>query len=127
MPNKDNIRKWVDALRSGQYHQGNGRLKYKDNDNVVKHCCLGVACEVAIANGVEMDVDVYNYSSHDFKSRFIFDSNGGDLPEKVQKWLGILTPDPVLSNFGTATRLNDHMGYDFNDIANSIQSRFLND
>lgn len=33
--------KWVEALRSGKYQQGNGSLREGD-----KYCCLGVACDL---------------------------------------------------------------------------------
>ena len=36
--------KWVKALRSGEYKQGNGNL-YKSDENCF--CCLGVACLIA--------------------------------------------------------------------------------
>lgn len=36
-------RKWVKALRSGEYKQGAGRLYQNDYDGVDKYCCLGVA------------------------------------------------------------------------------------
>lgn len=41
---KEFATKWVEALRSGDYEQGNGELKtpYKNN-----YCCLGVACQIA--------------------------------------------------------------------------------
>ena len=48
-PNKENIQKWVDGLLSGEYEQGRGKLN-KDG----KFCCLGVACEVAIKNGLNL-------------------------------------------------------------------------
>jgi hypothetical protein len=35
-------KKWVDALRSGKFEQGQGFLHKSDG----KMCCLGVACEV---------------------------------------------------------------------------------
>jgi hypothetical protein len=34
--------RWIEALRSGRYKQGRGRLR--DGD---AYCCLGVACEVS--------------------------------------------------------------------------------
>jgi hypothetical protein len=33
--------KWVDALRSGQYKQGRGCLRYED-----RYCCLGVLAAI---------------------------------------------------------------------------------
>lgn len=38
---EENRRKWIEALRSGKYEQGNHAL-YENG----KYCCLGVACEV---------------------------------------------------------------------------------
>lgn len=35
---KEDANKWLKALRSGDYKQGNGHLKTADN----KFCCLGV-------------------------------------------------------------------------------------
>ena len=35
-------RKWVSALRSGTYRQGQGKLRLADN-----FCCLGVLCEIS--------------------------------------------------------------------------------
>lgn len=43
---KANLRKLVEALRSGQYKQGAGRLHPTDDT----YCCLGVMCDIS---GVE--------------------------------------------------------------------------
>lgn len=37
-----NRRRWIKALRSGEYRQGHGMLR----DYQGQFCCLGVACEV---------------------------------------------------------------------------------
>lgn len=39
--NADIKQRWVEALRSGQYKQGQGCLKQND-----AYCCLGVLCEL---------------------------------------------------------------------------------
>lgn len=41
--NKSDLRKWVKALRSGEYEQCTGEL-----ENAKGFCCLGVACKVFI-------------------------------------------------------------------------------
>lgn len=42
MTDKLELRKqWIEALRSGRYKQGSGRLKSQDG-----YCCLGVAAEI---------------------------------------------------------------------------------
>lgn len=40
--NKENIKKWLDALASGEFQQATKRLNAGDN----QRCCLGVACDV---------------------------------------------------------------------------------
>lgn len=43
---------WAAALRSGEYEQGQGLLRYTDGHNNCEfHCCLGVLCD--ITPGVE--------------------------------------------------------------------------
>ena len=39
--------KWVAALRSDEYEQSKGRLRRVDG-----FCCLGVACELAVREGI---------------------------------------------------------------------------
>lgn len=45
-------RKWLAALRSGKYKQGNNFM-YNKNDN--SYCCLGVLCEIEGATTKQMD------------------------------------------------------------------------
>lgn len=44
--------KWVDALRSGKYKQGNGAL-YDSNRG--EYCCLGVGAHICGASDSELD------------------------------------------------------------------------
>lgn len=55
--------KWVEALRSGKYAQGEGSLRHQD-----KFCCLGVLCDVMGAdwatrtlNGEEIEREDESY------------------------------------------------------------------
>jgi len=52
MIQKDRLALGLAALRSGNYTQGTGELKKIEN-GVVKHCCLGVLTDIAIANGCD--------------------------------------------------------------------------
>lgn len=67
---------WVEALRSGEYKQGKGFLTIDG-----KYCCLGVACELAVADGVPVTVQ------KGFTT--VYDGTSVLLPESVQKWLGL--------------------------------------
>jgi hypothetical protein len=67
---------WIKALESGKYKQIRRQLANKDG-----YCCLGVLCELAIENGVE----VSRKFDKDKKDKDVirFDSNGAFLPESV--------------------------------------------
>lgn len=44
---------WVAALRSGDYLQGVGSLRYEGGfDGSMRYCCLGVLCDLAVKAGV---------------------------------------------------------------------------
>lgn len=46
--NQETKTKWIEALSSGQYVKGDGRLCYLDKGStILKHCCLGVLCEIS--------------------------------------------------------------------------------
>lgn len=76
---------WIDALKSGKYKKD----IFKLNINNETFCCLGVLCELAIANGIELEKIVDDDKSIDY------DNNATHLPEKVQEWAG------MRSNYGS--------------------------
>lgn len=47
---------WLEALRSGKYKQGKGRLL---SETGKEHCCIGVLCEVA---GIENEYIKTNFN-----------------------------------------------------------------
>ncbi len=49
-------RKWIAALRSGDYKQTIGTLVEQDGNNGYKYCCLGVACKVAWSKPLLSDI-----------------------------------------------------------------------
>src|SRR5207244_7645707 len=112
----------VTALRLGEYQQGHQLLEYFDG-KVIRHCCLGVACRVAMNNGVHVDVEVSG-------AKTSFDGEVGYLPSSVRSWLGV-SHNPMISNMilgiepGTfATAANDARGWDFNQIADAIEDYY---
>ena len=111
-------KKWVAALRSGEYTQGKDVLA---DSARTKHCCLGVLCEVAIKGGLEVTVETP--PDHDAA---IFDNSKAFLPVSVADWAGMNTRLGELpSGATTATVLSlmgmNDSGHTFGDIADVIE------
>jgi hypothetical protein len=55
----ENAKKWVRALRSGLFQQGtqisSQRKRFSEDVKLLIFCCLGVACELAALDGVEVN------------------------------------------------------------------------
>lgn len=136
MVNKENIQKWVKALRSGKYKQAYCALKVSEDDSSFSHCCLGVACEVYLqetGDGVwnsstSMD-DGYAYK---FKPSSCNPSSSF-LPIAVRNWFGIndLALATVNDHKVHATTLNDGDNtssidkHNFDQIADAIERTYL--
>lgn len=88
-PNKERLALWADALDSGRYQQVEGYLRKGDS-----YCCLGVACEVAIENGLEVnvapvtDIDGAMQKDKDMVI-YCYNDNSEHLPDAVADWYGI--------------------------------------
>ena len=76
---KDIKDEWVRRLRSGDYEQGQGYLRFGD-----KYCCLGVLCDMAVEAGV---IEETHGPSEKF-SLFVFQTQM--LPISVAKWAGLM-------------------------------------
>ena len=107
--------KWVAALRSGEYKQTRGILA---NYNRTEHCCLGVLCELAIEDGVGLQVlrpDGASYTS--------FDGEDSHLPQCVDDWADLYncsTPITLHQSIVGLIRMNDE-GRPFTEIADHIE------
>lgn len=103
-------RKWVEALRSGDYKQASSFLKIDCDDNNSGdfcYCCLGIYAEV-----VERDVDACRYRSEEGLVSYFSE---GDELLKVS-----LIPEEVQI---TLTNMNDK-GHSFNKIADFIEENY---
>jgi hypothetical protein len=109
---KEHRRKWVAALRSGEYGQTKNELTNGRN-----FCCLGVACEISgLGEWVDGEETAWAYKVGS-------DVNGSVLPELVCKWLGLRTDQgwhSITDSVSLAT-LND-AGKKFSTIADLIES-----
>jgi hypothetical protein len=117
--------KWVAALRSGDYVQGQGVLRDKSRH----FCCLGVLCDVAARDGIGKWIEPTGEDDDDDDgTRFSFvtfdpnDGTFGDLlpPLAVVKWAGLPAPDPTVSD-SSLTVWNDYDGASFDEIAALIE------
>ena len=96
--------KWVAALRSGEYKRGTSHLK-SENNKVVKHCCLGVACEIVGAK------NIYNKC---------YIKNGIGI-KGITKLPSILIGNGGNDVVHKLTIMNDSNRYSFKQIANWIE------
>jgi hypothetical protein len=106
--------RWIAALRSGLYKQGQGKLRNKKNE----FCCLGVLCNLHAQDHPKIA------AKQKKKSKYC----GADiyLPSKVQDWAGLRTSDGNPEGFPnySLTTLNDTLKYDFELIANYIKDNW---
>lgn len=100
--NPDFKKRWIEALRSGDYEQGKNSL-YKDG----KYCCLGVAC---VLDGISTDViEKRPYITGAMKpSEDLVQLSKNDISSTKDL-------DYVLSD------MNDERGISFEGIANWIE------
>lgn len=132
--------KFSAALRSGDYEQTKGYLERLDEDGgVIGRCCLGVACRIAIDDGVPLHVET-EADVDDPHTQF--EGESGGLPDMVREWLGQITdgtkplPNPNLilvipahlskkargAKSEWATVLNDERGFTFSEIADCVDA-----
>lgn len=123
--NKDNISKWITALRSGDYEQGCGCLVASSNgDN--RYCCLGVACKL-YQNEIGGLVEKSKLSLSQDATLTSFNADCNYLPNIVSEWFGFDSVDPRVEYRGfieSLSQLNDK-GKTFTEIADLIEQEYL--
>jgi hypothetical protein len=99
--------KWVEALRSGKFHQGKGFLKF-DEEQGPRHCCLGVLCEI---------IDPSKFALREYSYYYQCDGMESDitLPLSLQFQTDLSGETCTL-----LAEKNDH-GKSFNNIADYIE------
>lgn len=104
--NKEIIRWWIKALRSGEYKQTMGALRQED-----KFCCLGVLCDLGTAGRWD-----YGF----YKSALGGDSSV-QLPASVREFVGIESED-----MRALITMNDD-SRSFSQIADYLERKYLGD
>lgn len=127
---------WLKALRSGEYKQGDSKLKKRNYGGTVQHCCLGVLCDIAAEQGAVS----FRYASSsaasgvDFEGLWMFgeDKDHLLLPKEVTEWAfekdtGVdkwLNRNPMVEYRSQAhglSELNDTYHLPFTEIADVIE------
>lgn len=115
-------KRWIEALRSGEYKQGLAKLKsINPNNGEEYYCCLGVLCDL-----YRKEKDVFWKMTGD-EFYYLSNSNGNatSLPIEVQEWAGLMENDPALNCENTCIDLNDLKKLNFNQIADAIDESTL--
>lgn len=136
---------WLEALRSGEYEQGEGWLKQMPDDGPAEYCCLGVLCDLAEKAGI---VESREELSGDdtpvarYFGRLVTEYGYSEvtvLPKAVADWADLKVEHPDVldytdmlgsnscGDFGEGSNslvsLNDN-GVPFDEIANIIEQQF---
>jgi hypothetical protein len=114
--NKERVKLLVDALRSGEFQQAKGTLRTPDERY---HCCLGVATEVALRNGVVVD---------EKNQGFPWRQTAQIMCAEIYEWYGFESGNPNLKGMTTsaaASHWNDDFDRSFLDIADGFERTYL--
>jgi hypothetical protein len=132
------IRKWLTALRSGDYTQGTGVLRNKDNC----FCCLGVAIDIFNKDTGFGEWQVnehhggadYRYATPLLPEQIgegheeVFQYNSGSLSTVVREYYD-LGDHGLSANYkgdeASLINMNDFEGKSFLEIADIIEKTFL--
>lgn len=110
--------RWLRALRSDEYKQGNGCL----NPSPGHYCCLGVLTDLAIKDGV-----LKGWS--DMAPDHMACRQAGSLPDVVVHWAKLPRSLPLINDPNLGVRgldgLNDIERFSFREIADLIETNLL--
>lgn len=123
------MKRWVKALRSGEYEQTKDKLVSEDDS----FCCLGVLCNLSVDDGVGEWRHDHILGRWFFQCNEYFDfKDAMELPESVREWAGMNSCDGAIrtdiSPYSliyppTLAELNDN-GKSFKEIADIIEKNY---
>lgn len=87
--NADIKKKWIEALRSGQYEQGRSYLRTEHPSGAARHCCLGVLCELYMQAHPRAQWEAGDTDGHEGWRVYSLDRSDGLLPDVVIAWAEI--------------------------------------
>jgi hypothetical protein len=95
-------RRWIEALRSGEYEQGRGFLKLDG-----RYCCLGVLCDLAAKDGA------FEWAGEPL--------HADTLPRPVAEWADAGSQQIDGVSFPDFAEANDYRGATFHEIADVLE------
>jgi hypothetical protein len=113
-------KQWIEALESGRYNQARSYLTIRKANRHQSHCCLGVACNIAIQNGIKVKATIMDEGPDNDNHAISYDGRSGDLPPSVRKAIGLRTSQGMLEG-NSLVDLNDDSRYRFKRIAKTIR------
>jgi hypothetical protein len=128
---KDVMRKWVAALRSGDYMQGFGRLRQVDavGGGSPVLCALGVLCQVhknetrSATWRYQPLSDCWAYGRAGIRADDR-DVSSDRLPDCVADWAGVQSANAQIPATGTTVSGMNDDGLSFVDIADVIERQW---
>jgi hypothetical protein len=126
--NKERVQLLVDALRSGEYEQAQGKLRAEFGG--VRYCCLGVATMVALDHGLE--VEEIHDPGNGLKGQ-PWNQPYQVMCPTVADWYGFENGNPTLVGVAPsgqfvsdqASHWNDDHGADFTQIADLFEDTYI--
>lgn len=104
-------KKWVEALRSGEYKQGYNGLHIIGDKPYAGYCCLGVLATVAGIPEIKQEDE--SYCKFDFGYR----TDTTTLPEQFSASIGL-----TQEHQGVVMNMNDDKRASFDEIADYIEA-----
>jgi hypothetical protein len=108
--------KWLEALRSGEYHQSKNGLY-----DGVGYCCLGVLCDIH-----SKETNIQWNPDPNVNGFYRYMGDCATLPTALVEWAGLPddNPDVVVDDSSTSlSELNDSYDYTFTAIADLIEEQ----
>jgi hypothetical protein len=147
MTPREFLLEWIKELRSGNYEQERrGALRTRggaeafshicseDSKEPEKHCCIGVACDLAVNKGILKSAWSWNQMSYRWNNNevnptglhilpewAVDETVVSNMPHKLQVWLGASIREHLLK----LITMNDDAGSSFDDIALFIERTIL--
>lgn len=103
--NPDIKKRWLEALRSGEYEQGREALC---SDG--KYCCLGVLSDLAVEDGIAKWQAPQNYS---YSNDYSIAGESAFLTDSIALWAGLSSVEPSVIFEGQEKCLHELNDGDF--------------